>query len=63
MFKAFIKMICVVLCLCSQISNAQLTDIARLEYSLIPKSKSEDVYTRLRALINYPIKLKNESIQ
>lgn len=62
MFKAFNKIICaVVLCLCSQLSNAQLTDIARLEYSLIPKSKSEDVYTRLRALINYPIKLKNES--
>ena len=62
MFKVFVKLLCVVvLCLCSQISNAQLTDIARLEYSLIPKSKSEDVYTRLRALINYPIKLKNES--
>ena len=44
-----------------QTSNAQLTDIARLEYSFIPKTKSEDQYTRLRALLNYPIKLKNDS--
>jgi hypothetical protein len=62
MLKISIKIVFViVLCLSSQFSNAQLTDIARLEYSLIPKSKSEDVYTRLRALINYPIQLKNES--
>jgi len=39
--------------------NAQLTDLARLEYSFIPKSNSEDQYTRLKALLNYPIKLKN----
>ncbi|MCB4809153.1 DUF6268 family outer membrane beta-barrel protein [Tamlana sp. 62-3] len=38
--------------------NAQLTDLFRLEYSFIPKSKSEDQYTRLRALFNYPIKIK-----
>ncbi|GAA4270581.1 hypothetical protein GCM10022257_26820 [Hyunsoonleella aestuarii] len=38
--------------------NAQLTDLARLEYSFIPKSRSEDQYTRLRAIINYPIELK-----
>ncbi len=40
---------------------AQLTDIARLEYSFIPKSNSEDQYTRLRALLNYPIKIKDKS--
>ena len=40
--------------------NAQLTDLARLEYSFIPSSKSEDQYTRLRALFNYPIKIKND---
>ena len=44
-----------------QTSNAQLTDIARLEYSFIPKTKSEDQYTRLRVLLNYPIELKNKS--
>ena len=43
-----------------QYVNAQLTDLARLEYSFIPKSKSEDQYTRLKALINFPIKLKKD---
>ncbi|MDO1499979.1 DUF6268 family outer membrane beta-barrel protein [Winogradskyella maritima] len=42
-------------------TEAQLTDLARLEYSFIPKRKSEDQYTRLRALINYPIEIKNDS--
>ncbi|WP_242085514.1 DUF6268 family outer membrane beta-barrel protein [Aestuariivivens sediminis] len=41
------------------IGNAQLTDLARLEYSFMPKNKSDDQYTRLRAIINYPIALKN----
>ena len=31
------------------LSHAQLTDLARLEYSFIPSSRSEDQYTRLRA--------------
>ncbi|WP_341215705.1 DUF6268 family outer membrane beta-barrel protein [uncultured Wocania sp.] len=44
-----------------QFSNAQLTDLARLEYSFIPKNKSDDQYTRLRGLINYPIKVKEDS--
>ncbi|WP_334058857.1 DUF6268 family outer membrane beta-barrel protein [Polaribacter sp. P097] len=42
------------------ITNAQLTDLARLEYSFIPKSNSEDQYTRIRALLNYPIELKKD---
>ncbi|WP_242093189.1 DUF6268 family outer membrane beta-barrel protein [Aestuariivivens sediminicola] len=41
-------------------TNAQLTDLLRLEYSFIPKNKSEDHYTRLRGLINYPIKLSED---
>ncbi|KJD34967.1 hypothetical protein PW52_12755 [Tamlana sedimentorum] len=40
-------------------ANAQLTDLFRLEYSFIPKSKSQDQYTRLRALFNYPIQIKD----
>ena len=43
------------------LSNAQLTDLARLEYSFIPKNKSEDQYTRIRALVNYPIKIKEDT--
>ncbi|WP_296312415.1 DUF6268 family outer membrane beta-barrel protein [Winogradskyella sp. UBA3174] len=42
-------------------AEAQLTDLARLEYSFIPKTKSEDQYTRIRALINYPIELKKDN--
>ena len=45
----------------NQFAVAQLTDLARLEYSFIPKSNSNDQYTRLRALVNYPIKLKNDN--
>jgi hypothetical protein len=40
--------------------QAQLTDLVRLEYSFIPSSKSEDQYTRLRASLNFPIKLKDK---
>lgn len=39
---------------------AQLTDLARLEYSFIPQTKSEDQYTRLRLILNYPVALKND---
>ena len=42
-------------------ANAQLTDLARIEYSFIPKSESEDRYTRLRALFNYPLELKENT--
>ncbi|WP_040250819.1 DUF6268 family outer membrane beta-barrel protein [Psychroserpens mesophilus] len=40
---------------------AQLTDLARIEYSFIPKSNSEDQYTRLRALFNYPIEISEDN--
>jgi hypothetical protein len=49
-----------VLVCCIHFSEAQLTDLARLEYSFIPSSNSEDNYTRLRALVNYPIKIKDK---
>jgi hypothetical protein len=45
----------------THLANAQLSDLVRLEYSFIPKSNSEDQYTRLRALLNYPIQLKNDA--
>ncbi|WP_369412178.1 DUF6268 family outer membrane beta-barrel protein [Hanstruepera marina] len=53
--------ILVTLMLVSNNTIAQLTDIARLEYSFIPQSQSEDQYTRLRALFNYPIELKKDT--
>lgn len=55
------KLFLFVFLLISFFSNAQLTDLARLEYSFIPKNKSEDQYTRIRALVNYPIKIKEDS--
>jgi len=48
------------LCCLSHNAMAQLTDIARLEYSFIPKSNSEDQYTRIRALVNYPIETNED---
>ena len=42
------------------LASAQLTDLARLEYSYIPKSNSEDSFDRVRLLLNYPIKTKED---
>lgn len=42
--------------------QAQITDLVRLEYTFIPKSDSEDQYTRLRALVNYPIEIGEDRI-
>ena len=48
-------------CFCGSVLHAQLTDLARLEYSFIPLRNSEDDYNRFRALVNYPIKTKTDS--
>lgn len=39
---------------------AQLTDLARLEYSFIPQSNTDDDYTRIRASLNLPIETKKD---
>jgi len=57
--KCYTILAIVAMC-CIHSAEAQLTDLARLEYSFIPSSKSEDQYTRLRALVNYPIKIKDK---
>ncbi|SHG45668.1 DUF6268 family outer membrane beta-barrel protein [Winogradskyella jejuensis] len=57
-YSLFVFIICVFAC---NNATAQLTDLARLEYSFIPSSNSEDQYTRLRALLNYPIKVGEEN--
>lgn len=44
-----------------QNSDAQLSDLARIEYSFIPTSRSEDQYTRLRLSANYPIKVGKDA--
>jgi len=40
---------------------AQLTDLARIEYSYIPKGKSDDSFKRFRAILNYPIKTAEDT--
>ncbi|MGS2726673.1 DUF6268 family outer membrane beta-barrel protein [Psychroserpens sp. BH13MA-6] len=54
-----IAMLVVMVCCCQSVT-AQLTDLARLEYSFIPKNKSDDQYTRIRALVNYPIETSED---
>ena len=56
--KFTVKQWCLFMFFISMLGHAQLTDLARLEYSFIPQSESDDRYTRLRALLNFPIKLK-----
>lgn len=41
--------------------QSQLTDLARLEYSFIPKNSSNDEYARVRLLLNYPFELKEDT--
>jgi hypothetical protein len=59
-FSKWYAILLVLIISCVHIAHAQLTDLARLEYSFIPSSKSEDQYTRLRAILNYPIKVKDK---
>lgn len=58
--KSYTILAIVTMC-CIHTIKAQLTDLARLEYSFIPSTNSEDQYTRLRALVNYPIKFKKKN--
>ncbi|WP_339841663.1 DUF6268 family outer membrane beta-barrel protein [uncultured Maribacter sp.] len=44
----------------SFVSQAQLSDLARIDFTYIPNKGSDVEYTRSRVLINYPIRLKGE---
>lgn len=49
--------------LCLSISNiccAQLSDLAAIDYTILPSGDSNIEYNRIRGLFNYPIKLKKE---
>jgi hypothetical protein len=39
---------------------SQLNDLVKVDFTKIPKNRSEIEYTRTKALFNYPIKLKKE---
>jgi hypothetical protein len=53
-FKFFLFL--TVLLLCSAPTNAQVSDLARLEYTYIPQADSENRVSRIRAFVNYPIR-------
>ncbi|MEL6916509.1 MAG: DUF6268 family outer membrane beta-barrel protein [Bacteroidota bacterium] len=56
------KLVIIFLCVfCSQQTFGQLSDLARVEYTIIPRGNSNIELTRKRALFNYPIKLKNDA--
>ncbi len=41
--------------------NGQLSDLARVDYTIIPDNNADDVeFSRFRALFNYPVRLKKE---
>ena len=50
----------IVFCFVMNTTKAQLTDLARLEYSFIPKSDSEDRYTRFRGSFNIPFETSED---
>lgn len=54
-------LLCIVVLLMAPMSHAQLSDLARIEYSFIPFRKTDDDYTRFRGILNVPLKLKDET--
>ena len=59
--KGILKIsVLIVFCFITNTIQAQLTDLARLEYSFIPKSDSEDEYTRFRGSFNIPLQTSED---
>ena len=52
----FIIVVCI-----TNFGFAQLSDLARIDYTILPAGNSNIEYNRVRALFNYPIKLTKES--
>jgi len=50
----------IIVCFSMLHAEAQLSDLARLEYSFIPKSDSEDEYNRFRGSFNLPIETSED---
>lgn len=59
MNKLTLKIV-ILICFFSTQLSAQLKDLARIDYTSIPANNSSIEYSRIRALFNYPIKLKKE---
>lgn len=57
-----IKFICfIIVVFITNFGFAQLSDLARIDYTVLPAGNSNIEYNRVRGLFNYPIKLKKES--
>lgn len=52
--------ICLLL-LSNILANAQLSDLAKIDYTRLPIGNSDVGYDRIRGLFNYPIKVKEGS--
>lgn len=50
----------IILLFASNAGYAQLSDLARIDYTILPEGNSDVEYSRIRGLFNYPIKLKKE---
>lgn len=61
MNKLALKVVSLVLFLSTSLS-AQFNDLARIDYTSIPANNSSIEYSRVRALFNYPIKLKKKEL-
>ena len=59
MNKFTLKIVILIFFFSTQLS-AQLNDLARIDYTIIPAGNSAIEYSRVRGLFNYPIKLKKE---
>jgi hypothetical protein len=51
----------IIFLLFTSISSSQLSDLAKIDYTRLPRGSSEVGYDRLRALFNYPIKVNEGS--
>ncbi|WP_155839745.1 DUF6268 family outer membrane beta-barrel protein [Aquimarina latercula] len=47
--------------MCSFLVSGQLSDLAKLDYTLLPSGGNKTEYSRVRALFNYPIKLNTKN--
>ncbi len=56
------KLILVIfLLLVTTFAKGQLSDLAKMDYTRLPKGSSDVGYDRIRGLFNYPIKIKEGS--
>ncbi len=58
MIKSCVFLMCFI---CCWGATAQLTDLARVEYTYFPQSDSDNSFRRFRSFVNFPIKLTEDN--